>query len=137
MQMKMVFSKISNNYIFKIIKALVIFIIVIIILNIVHIDEMFSDSINFIENKLFEKKLTYTIKNERELDVKTADDLVGFWKSIDIDFDTRYEAKIDNDSITIYKYVSNDSLDIARNINKKNLTKRTKNKTNNKFDFLI
>ena len=34
-------------------------------------------------------------------------------------------------------YMSNDSLDIARNINKKNLTKRTKNKTNNKFDFLI
>ena len=48
------------------------------------------------------------IKNERRIDIKSIDDFNGLWKDTKSKYEERYEALIDNDSITLYKYYNDD-----------------------------
>ena len=48
------------------------------------------------------------IKNERRIDIKSIDDFNGLWKDAKSKYEERYEALIDNDSITLYKYYNDD-----------------------------
>jgi hypothetical protein len=48
-----------------------------------------------------------SIKNERQIDIKNIDDFKGLWKDKKSQYKERYEALIDNDSITLYKYNNN------------------------------
>ena len=44
------------------------------------------------------------IKKEKRINIQTTSDFYGLWKDTNNSFDTRFEALIDNDSITLYKY---------------------------------
>ncbi|MBR4314509.1 MAG: hypothetical protein IKP66_06335 [Lachnospiraceae bacterium] len=53
-------------------------------------------------------KLTNFIKNEKRINIKNNNDLYGLWKDTNSKYEERYEALIDNDSITLYKYSNDD-----------------------------
>lgn len=57
---------------------------------------------------IYNVKEQNSIKRERRIDIKSIDDFKGLWKDTKSQYKERYEALIDNDSITLYKY-NNDS----------------------------
>ena len=63
-------------------------------------DEMFYEA----RYNIVITKLTNLIKREKKITIKNNDDLYGLWKDTKSSFEERYEALIDNDSITLYKY---------------------------------
>lgn len=57
---------------------------------------------------IYNVKEQNSIKNERKIDIKSVDDFNGLWKDTNSKYEERYEALIDNDSITLYKYYNDD-----------------------------
>ena len=57
---------------------------------------------------IYNVKEQNSIKNERRIDIKNIDDFNGLWKDTNSKYEERYEALIDNDSITLYKYSNDD-----------------------------
>lgn len=57
---------------------------------------------------IYNVKEQNSIKNERKIDIKSVDDFNGLWKDTNSKYEERYEALIDNDSITLYKYSNDD-----------------------------
>lgn len=57
---------------------------------------------------IYNVKEQNSIRNERKIDIKSVDDFNGLWKDTNIKYEERYEALIDNDSITLYKYYNDD-----------------------------
>lgn len=67
-------------------------------------DALFSATKVYIYNA----KEQNSIKRERKIDIKSIDDFSGLWKDTNSKHEERYEALIDNDSITLYKYSNDD-----------------------------
>ena len=65
---------------------------------------MLSYFIDKLKSQIILKREEISIKNEKEIDINSKEDLIGIWKEIDCDFNNRFEAIIDKESITIYKY---------------------------------
>ena len=57
---------------------------------------------------IYNAKEQNSIKRERRIDIKSIDDFNGLWKDTNSKYEERYEALIDNDSITLYKYFNYD-----------------------------
>ncbi len=68
-------------------------------------DDMFTEA----RYNIIVMKLTNFIKNEKRINIKNNNDLYGLWKDTNSKYEERYEALIDNDSITLYKYFNDDS----------------------------
>ena len=67
-------------------------------------DDMFAKA----RYNIIVMKLTNFIKSEKRINIKNNNDLYGLWKDTNSKYEERYEALIDNDSITLYKYYNDD-----------------------------
>lgn len=65
-----------------------------------NVDYVFSDT----KRIIYSTRLISQIKNETKLEIKNTNDFDGLWKDADSLFSERYEALIDKDSITLYRY---------------------------------
>lgn len=93
-----------DNKILKVILSILLAIIIFFIATYIGLVEIFSDMFDYFKLHTINFSNDNKIKNEKLVDIKEINNLYGVWKSIDIDFDNRFEAMITNDSITLYKY---------------------------------
>lgn len=93
-----------KNVYFKICLVIVSVIVIFIIFTESKVGYRFSLIMDNFKYQILSKNIDENIKKEKIIDIKTKEDIYGFWKSEDIAFDDRFEALIDENSIIVYKY---------------------------------
>lgn len=106
-------------------KQVIIKSIIIIFLLIISVASIFGISplsylIDSLKWQIIVRREELSIQKEKGLDINSSNDLIGVWKEIDCDFNNRFEAIIDSESITIYKY-DNSINNIRHNVLYKNI----------------
>lgn len=108
--------------------AILVGIIIFIIFYNFNITSITSDIFDILKLDMIERRTNEQIKKEKLCNIKNENDLYGLWKDDSFGFNERYEALIDNNSITVYKYVNNEkyiywigSFNLTDNISLQNL----------------
>lgn len=96
-----------KNIYMKICFVILIVIILFIIFTDSKMSDRFSIVLDYFKYQIISKNIDENIKKEKLVVINKKDDIYGFWKSEGIEFENRYEALIDENSMIIYKYNKN------------------------------
>ena len=93
-----------NNKILKLIFSVFLALLIFCIITFIGITDIISNVFDLFKLKTIDIINDNRIKNEKIININTINDLYGIWKNNTKDFNNRYEAIIDKDSITLYRY---------------------------------
>ncbi|MBP3200101.1 MAG: hypothetical protein J6M39_00420 [Lachnospiraceae bacterium] len=94
----------NKDNIFKIITSVLIAIVLFIIFRMTSISDTLFLFADYCKLKILKVNEVVNIKKEPIREIEVKEDVKGLWKSEGFEFEKRYEALIDSDSIIIYKY---------------------------------